>query len=57
MNTVDKIVLSRDKCKCVVHFVNGTTLFFNFFKMRMTYLEFLEWFDGVTHVGIQKEAS
>lgn len=46
-SAVDKIVLSSDKDRCVVHLVNGMSLHFNFFKMGMTYFEGLAWLEGV----------
>lgn len=56
MNQVDCIILSSDRMTCTVHLVNGPSIHFNFFKMRMTYTEFLDWFSEVTNVSIRKSA-
>lgn len=44
---IDKIVLSQDKDRCVVHLVNGLSLHFNFFKMGMAWFEGLDWLETV----------
>lgn len=56
MNQVDCIVLSSDRMRCVVHLINGPSIEFNMFKMQMTYIEFLTWFQEVTSVSIRKVA-
>lgn len=55
-NQIDKIVLSKNRMNCMVYFVNGTALYFNFFRMRMTYTEFLEWLPEMTNVGFKQAA-
>jgi hypothetical protein len=42
-NAVDKIVLSKDRDRCVVHMVEGPALFINFFKLGMVYFDGLDW--------------
>lgn len=56
-NQIDKIVLNKDRSACMVHFVNGPSLYFNFFRMGMTYIDFIEWFQEVTHHGQQLKAA
>lgn len=43
MKTVDRIVLSRDRTKCVVILLKGPSLFFDFNRLKMTWVEGLNW--------------
>lgn len=47
MDQVDKIVLSRDRSRCVVHQISGPSLHFNFMKLGLTYFEGVQWLKGV----------
>jgi hypothetical protein len=49
MNKIDKIVLSKDRSHCVVYYVNGPSLFFDFFRLGMTYIDFIDWIQEVTY--------
>lgn len=54
-SAIDKIVLSSDKDRCVVHLVNGLSLHFNFFKMGMTFFEGLDWLETVFNGPVVRE--
>lgn len=55
MNHIDKIVLSSCKKFCAVHIVNGPTLHFNFFQMRMSYIEGLKWLEGMFRGPVEEK--
>lgn len=57
MESIDKIVLSKDRTHCCVYLVSGVTLHFNFMKLGMTYFEGISWLEGVFNGTGTKQAA